>query len=668
MMERTRASANYISNVVSRLDLGLSLQNSGANVPDEDSWLFRADPVELRLHRRLLVQSRIGAWMIKRPRRGCGSILACLMLCCGLKLLHFLPYFEVLSEADDDLIMEVRTDLPYALGVFALNSMTVFLAMHYVNRDLFLRQLCSFEAITIILHGTAMGLCQMLSTYGRIGARYDVEWVIADMICVVAMIPGYAFLSALDSVRICNKWKIGILLIACTIAGLEYVSTFTTMETFETGHCIAGLQCEQVQRLYLSSISTLVAFWLRAASFYCWGAPFAVVRPNFQEILPDGPQTWFITKSPAPSCSGLSPPVSDQASCVSDGEISKDTGLLGNAGQEVGGRSDGGCEQDAERSDDDGDTDVELPSCASEEGSGSSQLRTQRPPQFHAQGCLDKAAGGEATHGLQAASSCSVSAGHRELSPDAADRQAMRSAQTASTGDEDWEGYPGRGEHTQFSQVLPCGSLGPPQQACTHAGGPLERLALSSPHADEQGPGPLLLGAAAEEAPSVTDETSLGPSTCATCIDTAVTNTSTATPEPCHEMEDAAGIVDAEAIRIVVVEPEASDTTPHAEQPLDVCAAVGDPPSGTTLVDEATEDLAMPSAPSESSGASRASGLGGAVQGDPPSGTTLVDEATENLTMPPAPSAASGASRASTCRGSSGGAACDPMEGPQGCM
>lgn len=294
---RVKESLDAVHEAVSCCSLSWSTAHEETNVRDADAWLFCAGPAELRLHHRLMLRTRVGARLfLGFPLRACCVILACLALYLALNFLRFFSCVAAVCHDHDGMRRGTRTTLPYALGVTVLSTTSNFVALHFANQDLFLRQICSFESVTIILHSTALCLCQMVSTLACYGERYDAEWVLADLVCVVATVPVYTVLAALDSIRLRNAWKVVILLSVCGLLSLEYLRfTFSGSTAGERQCAEAGFEHEQVQRGYAGAISTLIAFFLKAASTYFWDAPFAVVRPSFYAVPLDGRQ-WSSTR------------------------------------------------------------------------------------------------------------------------------------------------------------------------------------------------------------------------------------------------------------------------------------------------------------------------------------------------------------------------------------
>lgn len=292
-------SAGTPSSALSRLadlDLGLGFKNRGSEISERDSWIFVASPRMVKLHKRFMLTA-LSSCFRKRPLLGVSLILSCIVCHTALELLHPAGVDHYLNFDADDETAGLRTSGAFSVLFVLVDLVATVVALHYVNRDLFLRQIMSFDSLVIIFHGLGILSINIGNKAVLLKDQYDKEWMIGDIARALALLPCLVVMATLDSVRMRNFWKMVLLMVGVSTMAYQFFRLEFSLIRFADDVCSGPLSCHgALQRTYQACCRTLGIFWLKAAVAYATGHTFAVVRPRFQAVERSNGEQWCITQ------------------------------------------------------------------------------------------------------------------------------------------------------------------------------------------------------------------------------------------------------------------------------------------------------------------------------------------------------------------------------------
>lgn len=276
---------------MSELDMGMRFTDAGMDIPADKAWRFHSTPRTLQLQRRMILKTRLSRWLHRVEGRGAVIVLFCFAAVFALEAIFEAPIW---ASAD------VLADPPYLPAlvriVSALLTTTgVFVTLHFVNRDLFVRQIRSFDSMIIVVHGMGIIAIGIMAKSRREGDAYDFTDSIFDIMRGSAQVPVLILLATLDSIRMRNIYKSAVLFLAIAIVSYELGAIelgFKELIVRNAEVCSLGISCANMEAAYRSCNRSLAIFWLKALLMYVGGQPFAVIRPRFESVPLASGEQW----------------------------------------------------------------------------------------------------------------------------------------------------------------------------------------------------------------------------------------------------------------------------------------------------------------------------------------------------------------------------------------
>lgn len=197
------------------------------------------------------------------------------------------------AQWEDDSWHETALVLPppwVTAACFLAGWTFAILAAHFANRQLYMCQLQTFEALYVLLmfsFGAVMKHVSMLSLYWKDAGDHTWYWqlVLLDL----GILPVAFVIAALDSVAIARKWKVGIFGAVAVACLTIYARTYVEQANFsEFGGCAFGVPCKDYLQYFRTALLNVVIFISKMGwSYLTTGCEVANIRPRYRVTFHD---------------------------------------------------------------------------------------------------------------------------------------------------------------------------------------------------------------------------------------------------------------------------------------------------------------------------------------------------------------------------------------------